>query len=281
MGLAADWLRPIYEQIRTGVMAGGYLQIDETPIRYLSPGHGQTKLGYFWTALSPGGDVVYHWETSRGADCLKNVIAADFQGTLQCDGYVAYGPTGALLEITRAKSPWRDAGPTCDATSTRRASRARSVADGSCARSLISTASRKPAPQRGRSKKTRRVRWERLDEDLAFGAKELDRSILVPSQILSNKASRRSRMFGRRREKPLEPEVSEESCAIDPARSRDDAWAFLEILEDSRNQKPAKAIIKAGLCWFKCGLANNKAPTSKTVCWFPERESHRLRDRRV
>ena len=30
MGLAADWLRPIYEQIRTGVMAGGYLQIDET-----------------------------------------------------------------------------------------------------------------------------------------------------------------------------------------------------------------------------------------------------------
>ena len=50
-----DWLRPIYEQIRTGVMAGGYLQIDETPIRYLSPGHGQTKLGYFWTTLSPGG----------------------------------------------------------------------------------------------------------------------------------------------------------------------------------------------------------------------------------
>ncbi len=91
MGLAADWLRPIYEQIRTGVMAGGYLQIDETPIRYLSPGHGQTKLGYFWTALSPGGDVVYRWETSRGADCLKNVIAADFQGTLQCDAYVAYG----------------------------------------------------------------------------------------------------------------------------------------------------------------------------------------------
>jgi transposase len=91
MELAADWLRPIYEHIRTGVMAGGYLQIDETPIRYLSPGHGQTKLGYLWTTLSPGGDVVYHWETSRGADCLKKAIAADFQGTLQCDAYVAYG----------------------------------------------------------------------------------------------------------------------------------------------------------------------------------------------
>ncbi|MGB7790762.1 MAG: transposase, partial [Terrimicrobiaceae bacterium] len=84
MELAADWLRPIYEQIPTGVMAGGYLQIDETPIRYLAPGHGQTKLGYFWTALSPGGDVVYHWETSRGADCLKNVIAANFPTTGMC-----------------------------------------------------------------------------------------------------------------------------------------------------------------------------------------------------
>jgi transposase len=89
IGLAADWLRPIYEEIRTGVMAGGYLQIDETPIRYLSPGHGQTKLGYFWTALSPGADVLYHWQTSRAAECLKNVIAPDFHGTLQCDAYLA------------------------------------------------------------------------------------------------------------------------------------------------------------------------------------------------
>jgi transposase len=27
--LAADWLRPIYEFIRTGVLAGGYIQVDE------------------------------------------------------------------------------------------------------------------------------------------------------------------------------------------------------------------------------------------------------------
>ena len=137
MGLAADWLRPIYEHIRTGVMAGGYLQIDETPIRYLSPGHGQTKLGYLWTALSPGGDVVYHWETSRAADCLKNVIAADFQGTIQCDAYVAYG------SFVRKHERLSPCGPTRDATSTKRASRHRSVVDGSCARLAISTASRR------------------------------------------------------------------------------------------------------------------------------------------
>lgn len=29
VGLAADWLRPIYETMRTGVLAGGYVQVDE------------------------------------------------------------------------------------------------------------------------------------------------------------------------------------------------------------------------------------------------------------
>jgi len=44
--LAADWLKPIYQHIRTGVMAGGYVQVDETPIDYLEPGNGKTRQGY-------------------------------------------------------------------------------------------------------------------------------------------------------------------------------------------------------------------------------------------
>jgi transposase len=88
--LAAGWLKPIYEQIRTGVMAGGYVQVDETPIDYLEPGNGSTRQGYFWTSSCPGGDVFFRWETSRGAACLENIIAIDFKGTIQCDGYSAY-----------------------------------------------------------------------------------------------------------------------------------------------------------------------------------------------
>ena len=88
--LAADWLKPIYEQIRTGVMAGGYVQVDETPIDYLEPGNGKTKQGYLWTGSRPGGDVFFHWETSRATACLENVIPATFTGTIQCDGYAAY-----------------------------------------------------------------------------------------------------------------------------------------------------------------------------------------------
>jgi len=88
--LAADWLQPIYEHIRTGVLGGGYVQIDETPIEYLVPGNGQTKQGYFWAAHRPGGDVLYRWETSRAAACLENILPVNFSGTVQCDGYAAY-----------------------------------------------------------------------------------------------------------------------------------------------------------------------------------------------
>lgn len=90
LGLAADWLRPIYEHIHTGVMAGGYVQIDETPIEYLSPGNGATKQGYLWACKRPGADVSFVWKTSRGARCLDHIIPADFNGTVQCDGYSAY-----------------------------------------------------------------------------------------------------------------------------------------------------------------------------------------------
>jgi transposase len=90
LGWAADWLRPIYENIHTGVMAGGYVQIDETPVEYLSPGNGQTKQGYLWACKRPGADVSFTWATSRAASCLDRIIPADFNGTVQCDGYSAY-----------------------------------------------------------------------------------------------------------------------------------------------------------------------------------------------
>ena len=90
VALATDWLKPIYENIRTGVMAGGYVQVDETPVNYLDPGNGRTRQGYLWTGSRPKGDVFFRWETSRATACLDRVIPANFTGTLQCDGYAAY-----------------------------------------------------------------------------------------------------------------------------------------------------------------------------------------------
>ena len=110
MGMTADWLRPIYEVIRTGVLGGGYVQVDETPIKYLVPGNGKTKQGYLWTCHRPGGDTIFDWQThsalsswpkgSRAAACLEKIVPVDFKGVLpfdrlraewQSDGYAAYG----------------------------------------------------------------------------------------------------------------------------------------------------------------------------------------------
>ena len=88
--LAADWLQPIYREIKSGVLSGGYVQVDETPVDYLDPGRGKTGQGYLWVCAAPNGDAVFHWETSRAAACLGNVLPVDFTGTLQCDGYAAY-----------------------------------------------------------------------------------------------------------------------------------------------------------------------------------------------
>ncbi len=109
MGMVAAWLKPIYQCIRTGVMAGGYVQVDETPVRYLAPGNGQTKTGYFWTTSRPGGDAVYQWETSRAAACLDKVLPVDFKGTVQCDGYAAYASFARHKEHIQLAACWAHA----------------------------------------------------------------------------------------------------------------------------------------------------------------------------
>ena len=90
LGLAADWLQLIHKQMLTEITAGSYMQVDETPIEYLEPGNGRTKVGYLWVCKQPGGDAVYTWATSRAASVLSSLIPADFSGTLQSDGYSAY-----------------------------------------------------------------------------------------------------------------------------------------------------------------------------------------------
>ena len=45
MGLVSEWLKPVYVEIKAQMMSGPYLQVDETPIRYLDPGKGKTGQG--------------------------------------------------------------------------------------------------------------------------------------------------------------------------------------------------------------------------------------------
>jgi transposase len=87
--IAADWLQPIYNHTRDDLRQGGYLQVDETPVRYCGEEGGGSSQGYLWVYHRPGRDVLFEWHTSRAATCLEEMLK-NFRGTVQCDGYGAY-----------------------------------------------------------------------------------------------------------------------------------------------------------------------------------------------
>jgi transposase len=87
---AAELLKPVYRSIREDLLAGNYLQADETPIRYLDPDvKGKSQQGYLWAYSRPGGDVLFEWRLSRSREGPQEFLK-DFRGKLQTDGYAVY-----------------------------------------------------------------------------------------------------------------------------------------------------------------------------------------------
>lgn len=90
--IAADWLEPVYKRMRQRLLESGYIQVDETPVRFVDPDEkgGKSEQGYLWVMGRPGGDVVFDWKLTRRHDELTGLIGADYKGVLQSDGYEAY-----------------------------------------------------------------------------------------------------------------------------------------------------------------------------------------------
>ena len=91
IGLTAGWLEPIYRRMKAELLAGGYVQADETPIRCNDPDEkrGGTTQGWLWAISRPGGDVVFDWRLSRRHGELTSLLEG-YRGLLQSDGYEAY-----------------------------------------------------------------------------------------------------------------------------------------------------------------------------------------------
>lgn len=87
----AEWLKPIYNHMRLSLLAGNYIQADETPIRYQDPDtkKGKSEEGWMWLISKPGGDVVFDWRLSRRHGELTSLLDG-YTGLLQSDGYGAY-----------------------------------------------------------------------------------------------------------------------------------------------------------------------------------------------
>ena len=89
MHLMANWLSLIYEALRNEIRASGYIQADETFIKYQDPKKDHCPNGYLWAYHSPEVGVLFEWYPSRAAECLDTMLDG-YQGLLQTDGYIGY-----------------------------------------------------------------------------------------------------------------------------------------------------------------------------------------------
>ncbi|MDD2764068.1 MAG: IS66 family transposase, partial [Opitutaceae bacterium] len=91
VGAATALLEALVKRMQTDLLQGGYVQVDETPVRCNDPDlkDGQTTQGWLWALSRPGGDVVFAWRLSRRHDEAEKLLG-NYQGLLQSDGYEAY-----------------------------------------------------------------------------------------------------------------------------------------------------------------------------------------------
>lgn len=91
-------LKLVARAVELEVLSAYCIQLDDTPLKYLAPGQGQTREGRMWVYNNPapGGSVCYRWHTSRSHECPESfLVDADsgellFKGPLQGDCYGAH-----------------------------------------------------------------------------------------------------------------------------------------------------------------------------------------------
>jgi transposase len=83
------WLEMIRKELIADLLAGNYIQADETPIGVQTPEKtGSNHRGYLWQYGRPGGPVVFDFQMGRGREGPRKFLG-NFNGKLQSDGYSA------------------------------------------------------------------------------------------------------------------------------------------------------------------------------------------------
>jgi hypothetical protein len=87
-------LTPVVGAMRLELLAGGYLQADETTMPCQTGERtGRNHRAFMWEFSQPGKGVVFEFQMGRGRAGPKKFLQG-FRGKLQCDGYGAYADLG-------------------------------------------------------------------------------------------------------------------------------------------------------------------------------------------
>jgi len=97
-----EMLIPILAEMKRDLLAGNYIQADETPIGVQTPDkRGQTHRAYFWQFSAPGKGVIFNFEMTRSKKVAQSFFKS-YGGILHTDGYVAYEKDIGAKEMIHA-----------------------------------------------------------------------------------------------------------------------------------------------------------------------------------
>jgi transposase len=89
-----ELLGPIVGAMRRDLLAGSYLQADETPVPVqMHDRRGENHQAYLWQYGKPGGETVFDFCLGRGREGPRKFLGK-WEGILQTDGYAAYNDIG-------------------------------------------------------------------------------------------------------------------------------------------------------------------------------------------
>jgi len=123
VGHAAWWVMSLAAMIGHHVMTAPVIHTDDTPIKVLAPGNGQTRTGRIWTYLvderpwqgkhAPA--AYYRYSPDRKTDRPRDHLAG-FTGIIQADAYIGYeklarasGPPGLSPPTIKHAACWAHA----------------------------------------------------------------------------------------------------------------------------------------------------------------------------
>jgi hypothetical protein len=89
-----EMLMPVVEAMRSKLLAGTYIQADETPVDVqMHDGSGTNHQAYLWQYGTPAGMTVFDFRMSRKRQGPLDFLG-NFDGLLQTDAYAAYDGVG-------------------------------------------------------------------------------------------------------------------------------------------------------------------------------------------
>lgn len=206
--VVGDLVRALMGPMKADLLAGGYIQADETPVPVQSAAiRGRNHRGFLWQYSRPGGPVVFDFQMGRSREGPKQFLGG-FRGWLQSDGYSVYAELGegirhagclvharryyfeALQLTPTAPEPKemlalfariyavekeaRDGGLSPQARLELRQAKSRPLMEALKARALELQESMLPSSAMGAACKYTVLQWERLEKFLEDGVLEAD-----------------------------------------------------------------------------------------------------------